>query len=201
MIYFVSRSFESDNNKSIHKRELKSAINGQLKKALLPSGINFCEEELCFNRYGKPYLKNHENIFFNISHCKELAACIVENSEVGIDVENIRQWRPGVAKRVFSDREMELLNNSENKSELFFRIWTLKESFVKAIGVGISYPMKTCEFITLKDNIKAYGCDGYSFSQIILNNKFICSVCIKKYLNNNVYRVQENKDNFHMELN
>ncbi len=200
MIYLVRRSFEADNDKLTHKKELKLAINGQIRDALLPLGIDFEKEELRFNRYGKPYLKNYENIFFNISHCKELAACIVADSEVGIDAENIRPYSLRVAKRVFSDREMELFNNSEKKDETFFRIWTLKESFVKAIGIGISYPMKTCEFVVSEDNVKAYGCDGYSFSQFTLNDEFVCSVCIKKNMNNSFYRVYESKSVFSMEL-
>ena len=200
MIYFIRRSFESDNDKAIHKKELKSSVNGWLKSTFLPLGVNYCEEELCYNRYGKPYLKNCEDLFFNLSHCHELAVCIIENCEVGIDAENIRQWHPRVARRVFSDREMKLLNDSENKNEIFFRIWTLKESFVKALGIGISYPMKSCEFILHNSNIKAYGCDGYSFSQIMLNDKFICSVCTKRNHKNSFYRVWEDKMSFQLEL-
>lgn len=201
MIYFIRRSFEADNNKFIHKKELKSSINGWLKSALLPLGVNYCEEELRYNRYGKPYLKNYENIFFNLSHCHELAVCAIESCEVGIDAENIRKWHPNVCKRVFSDRETELLMHSENKNEFFFRLWTLKESFVKAIGVGISYPMKKCEFIIDSNSIKAYGCDGYSFSQIILNDKYVCSVCLKRNQKNKVNRVWEDKMSFQYNIN
>ena len=110
-----------------------------------------------------------------------MAVAAICNSEIGIDVENIREYRPRVAQKVFSSKEIDILENSKNKNEVFFRIWTLKESFVKAIGIGISYPMKTCEFL-LKDNENSFtvnGCDGYSFRQIIVNNRFICSVCIK----------------------
>lgn len=201
MIYFVRRSTESDKNKLIHKKKLRSSINDQLKKAFLVKGVDFCEEKLCYNSYGKPYLKDNRNVFFNISHCKGLGAFIVDDNEAGIDVENIRQWNSRVARRVFSDMEIELLEKSENKNETFFRLWTLKESFVKAIGVGISYPMKTCEFEILNDSIIAYGCNGYSFSQIIINNEFICSVCLKKQMQSKIYRINEFKQSFHMELN
>ncbi len=200
MIYFVRRSLDSDKNKLIHKKELRLAINDQLKKAFLSKKINYCKEELSFNRYGKPYLKDNESVFFNISHCEGLGVFIIDDAEVGIDAENFRQWNSRVAKRVFSDREMELLKNSKNKNEIFFRLWTLKESFVKAIGVGISYPMKTCEFDILDDSITAYGCDGYSFSQIIINDEFVCSVCLKKQMQNKICRINECKKSFHMEL-
>lgn len=200
MIYFVRRSYDSDNDKAKHKKELKYAVDSWLKGVFLQLGIDYCQEEIAFNCYGKPYLKNHDNLFFNISHCHELAVCTVEECEVGIDAENIRQWHPRVAKRVFSDREMELFNSSKNKNEIFFRLWTLKESFVKAIGIGISYPMKTCEFLTYDNIIESYGCDGYSFSQIILNDEFVCSVCKKDNKQNSFYRINKDSMSFQIEL-
>ena len=65
---------------------------------------------------------------------------------------------------------------------MFFRIWTLKESFVKALGIGISYPLKSAEFLINDDIIMSVGCDGYSFTQIIVNQKFVCSLCLKRQL-------------------
>ena len=176
MIYFVRRSFEADKTKLIHKQQLKSEINDILNKEFASLNIDYSENSLLYNRYGKPYIKNHSDVFFNISHCHEMAVCTINSCEAGIDVENIRAYHPRVAKRVFSDKENEILKNAVNKDETFFRIWTLKESFVKAIGVGISYPMKTCEFLINDNSFTVNGCDGYNFSQIIVNDKFICSL-------------------------
>ncbi len=179
MIYFIRHSFKSDENKIIHKKQLKNKVNIILKNIFSEYGINYCEEELVFNSHGKPYLKNHSDMFFNISHCHELAVCTVGNTELGIDVENIRKYSPRVVNKVFSESEKNFLEKTENKNEAFFRIWTLKESFVKALGIGISYPMKTCEFLFNGNEIISNGCNGYSFSQIILNDNFICSLCKK----------------------
>lgn len=200
MVYFVRRLYESDNDKSKHKKELKYAVDSWLKDYFLKLGINYCEGEIVFNCYGKPYLKKHKDLFFNISHCHELGVCIVDNHEVGIDAENIRPWRPRVAKRVFSDREMQLFKKAENKDEFFFRLWTLKESFVKAIGIGISYPMKSCEFLIYDDHIESYGCEEYSFYQVILNDKFICSVCKKDNKKNNFCRIYNDSELFQLDL-
>ncbi|MBQ8435534.1 MAG: 4'-phosphopantetheinyl transferase superfamily protein [Oscillospiraceae bacterium] len=202
MIYFVRRSFEADKNKLIHKKQLKSAVDCILKDAFTEMGIDYSRQQLCFNSYGKPYLDKHPDIFFNISHCEGLAVCTIANSEAGIDAENIREWRPKVAQRVFTQKELHALENSDNKDEFFFRIWTLKESFVKALGIGISYPMKTCEFLFENDRIYANGCDGYSFSQVVLNDEFICSLCINDSdrCSNRLYRICKEDDFFTFDL-
>ncbi|MBQ3567236.1 MAG: 4'-phosphopantetheinyl transferase superfamily protein [Oscillospiraceae bacterium] len=202
MIYFVRRPFEADNNKLSHKKQLKSSLNEILTDVLAQLDINYTQDNLVYGEHGKPYLKNINNVFFNISHCHELGVCTVSDTEVGIDAENIRKWSPLVPKRVFSDRENNFLENAENKDEAFFRLWTLKESFVKAIGIGISYPLKTCEFLFDNENIIASGCDGCSFLQIILNDTFICSACVKntdKY-SNKLYRITETQQVFSLNL-
>ncbi len=202
MIYFVRRSFEADKNKLDHKKKLKQSVEVLLKKALAEYNVDYCEAELSYNSYGKPYLRNHSDVHFNISHCHELAVCAIGNDELGIDAENIREYSPRVVKRVFSEREKKILENAENKEEMFFRIWTLKESFVKALGIGISYPMKSCEFLIDDNGFTASGCDGYLFSQIILNNKFICSLCYKKLAvqENKLYRISNQDEVFCFEL-
>ena len=88
----------------------------------------------------------------------------------------------GVIRRAFSEKEKYILENSADSDQMFFRIWTLKESFVKALGIGISYPLKSAEFLINDDIIMSVGCDGYSFTQIIVNQKFVCSLCLKRQL-------------------
>ncbi|MGN0613359.1 MAG: 4'-phosphopantetheinyl transferase family protein [Porcipelethomonas sp.] len=200
MVYLIRRSSELDNSKAEHKKSLKAAVDDKLRTEFASMGVDYCSDALRFGSYGKPYLKNSDNIFFNISHCTGLAAAVIENCEAGIDAENIRQWHPRVAKRVFSERELTVLDSSDDKDEMFFRIWTLKESFVKAIGIGISYPLKTCEFIIDDDKIRVYGCDGYSFSQIVLNEQFVCSLCVKKSCDNSFYRIRKEEESFQLEL-
>ena len=43
-----------------------------------------------YNEHGKPSIVGHPEIFFNLSHCKEAAVCVISDQPVGIDVESIR---------------------------------------------------------------------------------------------------------------
>ncbi len=98
------------------------------------------------NRHGKPEIAGPATappLRFNLSHTRGLVACIVAPElDVGVDVEDRRRPTrgPDIARRFFSEREVadfELLD-VERQQIAFYEYWTLKEAYVKAVGVGIS---------------------------------------------------------------
>ena len=83
---------------------------------------------------GKPVIVGHEDIHFNMSHCKYAVACAVSNEPVGIDVERIMEKvNDDLAKYVLSDEELKDLTPLK-----FTRLWTMKEAVVKLTGRGIT---------------------------------------------------------------
>ena len=107
-----------------------------------------------FNRHGRPEIDvpggPHE-LRFNLSHTKGQVACIVAlDREVGVDVEN--RCRSGrlldVARRFFSTREVADLEACAPNQRLvrFFTYWTLKESYIKARGLGLAIPLGDFSF-------------------------------------------------------
>ena len=99
---------------------------------------------IAYGKEGKPYLEGAEFFFFNLSHSGEYAVCAVSEKEIGCDVERLSECRMTLAKRFFSTSEYErllALETEEEKRELFYRLWTLKESFIKAVGKGLYLPL------------------------------------------------------------
>lgn len=137
--------------------------------------------------HGKPQLKEDCGIHFNISHCSEFAACAVSDRAVGADVEKIRKFPERVLKRCFTDYESDYVQNDPDPDMAFFQLWTLKESFVKATGTGLSYPLDRAEFKIDNNCITSLTESGYTFLQIIIDKEFVCSVCSSNILNNKVY--------------
>ena len=91
---------------------------------------------------GKPYLPD-ENLYFNISHSGTKVLCAVSDHEIGCDVEQVRAARLGVARRYFCPEEYQSLlacRDAAAQDRLFIRLWTLKESFLKAVGLGFRLP-------------------------------------------------------------
>jgi 4'-phosphopantetheinyl transferase len=98
--------------------------------------------------HGKPYLISDLNLQFNVSHSEDLAIYAIQLSNaVGVDVEYLQQTRfeyLEIAERFFSEHEYaSLLKMPSLERRLgFYLCWTRKEAYIKAIGKGLSYPLK-----------------------------------------------------------
>lgn len=98
------------------------------------------------NRYGRPEIAGPDAaspLRFNLSHTRGLVACIVaERLDVGVDVEDRRRdtHGPDIARRYFSAPEVAAFERvpPEHQRQAFFEYWTLKEAYIKAVGVGVS---------------------------------------------------------------
>ena len=88
---------------------------------------------------GKPFLKEHRGLFYNLSHSGEYAICALSDKEVGVD---IQKWRgitqTGIADRILHEKERETFSwDKEGSEEEFFRYWAAKEAYVKCSGEGL----------------------------------------------------------------
>ena len=107
-----------------------------LKELLKPLGINDLEME--HNEHGKPSLKNHPNIHFNLSHCKNGIAVAVDYAPVGIDIESFRKDNISLVRKTMNPIETEWIRSSSDPVETFTQFWTKKEAVVKLRGTGIT---------------------------------------------------------------
>ena len=94
--------------------------------------------------YGKPYFP--ENAFFNLSHSGDYAVLAVSPCEVGVDVERIDPYSESVAKKCFTAAELEWLSG-QACDKAFFRLWTGKESVMKATGLGFRMPPESFQIL------------------------------------------------------
>lgn len=114
------------------------------------------ELRFAYNDYGKPSLNGEHSLRFNMSHSHEVAlVAVARDAALGLDVEYIRAdfATEEIAKRFFSRREAETLASlpKEEMVAAFFRCWTRKEAYIKAIGKGLSQPLDRFD-VTLASN-------------------------------------------------
>lgn len=116
-------------------------------RLILARYLNIAPTEVTFTygKHGKPQLLN-SSLQFNLSHSGDLALLAVGNTfPLGIDLEffSARSYE-GIGSYLFSDSENQALEqtNSQLKPLVFFHIWAQKEAFIKACGLGLSYPTK-----------------------------------------------------------
>ena len=115
-----------------------------LDHALMTYGLRERGIEYEFGEWGKPALKYHPNIHFSISHSGDYAICSIGDKPMGNDIELIKPGRLKVADRFFAREELEWMYAVQDEEEVtrrMFRIWTMKESFLKVTGKGISLPL------------------------------------------------------------
>ena len=106
-----------------------------LKELLKPLGVN--NLEMGQNEHGKPYLVHYPNVHFNLSHCKNGIAVVVDFSPVGIDIEYFRKSNLALVKKTMNPFEAEWIRSSANPVEAFTQYWTKKEAVVKLRGTGL----------------------------------------------------------------
>ena len=99
--------------------------------------------------HGRPYLTGPETgLTFNLTHADGLAACAVARGfPVGIDAERTdrRLDLDGMARVAFADAERAQVAAAppERRTAVFFGVWTLKEAYIKARGLGLALPLKS----------------------------------------------------------
>ncbi len=127
----------------------------------------------------KPYISG-QNVFFNISHSGNFVMCSVSAGAVGCDVQEIVEYKPKIAKRFFTEKEQKLLEESQQKKELFTKLWALKESILKKDGTGVSGGLSTYCFADSvnKDSFTKYG-NYFTVSKLEGAYAAICSVKIE----------------------
>lgn len=146
MIYYKTYSFDN----TARATEAEKALALQLRNYVIEQafelsfGIKFTELELKRNKYGKPFVGN--NMHFNISHTRGLVCCAVSEVPVGVDAELVRPINAALINKICSCKEKEALLSSADTDLEFFKYWTLKESYVKMLGIGLSFPLNKINF-------------------------------------------------------
>lgn len=140
-------------------------------------------------QYGKPYVVGRENLHFNLSHSGTKVMCALADREVGCDVEKLDVFDDELAAFVMTRQELDYIYSPKRdvgQREMFFRLWTLKESYMKAIGQGILLDPKSFGMEFVEDEIRVIPSadfgkfhfkeyrknDGYCYSCCSLSGKF-----------------------------
>lgn len=160
----IVRRLDQDRQRKIssikHGNELtRSILAGLLlRHACLSEGYSeelWRQAEIAQEAYGKPYIKGLPEFNYSLSHSGDWAVCAVDNIPIGVDIQEMRQWKLQMAKRFYAQSEYGLLSGlgesySEEQTALFYKMWTAKESCMKltgrGIGAGISQYVANADF-------------------------------------------------------
>lgn len=119
------------------------------------SGSKLPDHPFSTGEKGKPAPEGYRGIHFNISHSGRWVVVALSTDIVGVDVERMRKVPEGVAHRFFSEAENKMLQNATDdgqKADIFFTLWTIKESFLKAIGKGLTKSLSSFTVVQTGDH-------------------------------------------------
>lgn len=173
-----------------------------ITRALIRSSLsNFYEIEpadWCFdiNDYGKPRVASSHGFLpvrFNISHTNGVVICgLVRDHEIGVDVEDIERFtRADVVSLSshFSSLEVSELKllPEEKQKERFFDYWTLKESYIKARGMGLSLPLGKFSFVFEENRLRDFiveselddDAPAWQFWRVAMGERYRVAVAVK----------------------
>ncbi|ACB51895.1 4'-phosphopantetheinyl transferase [Crocosphaera subtropica ATCC 51142] len=145
-----------------------------------------------YSDYGKPKIIDKINLInlqFNVSHSEDIAIYGVTcDYFIGVDVEYIRPMpeAENLAKRFFSQKEYQQIRglSSEEKNREFFKLWTGKEAYLKAIGKGIGGGLEKVEISTHKPIkfINLPECNNINYNLLYLtpHDNYLAAIAVEE---------------------
>lgn len=163
----------------------RSLMGEILARLGICSRLQVTNDELNFNKneFGKPELSHDSGCYFNISHAGDWVICAFSERPVGVDIEHIKPIDYSIADRFFTRNEYLALMSRTGLDQLtyFYRLWTLKESYIKAVGKGLSIPLHSFSFeIGDNNKVSAELGDGVTpcyFKQYLEYDEYVLSLC------------------------
>lgn len=152
----------------------KQAILGEILLAELLKKYYHIDYKNCLikeNKNGKPYITNY-NLYFNISHCNNIVICALSRNEIGVDIEKIRTINLNTISYFANKKEQEyIFSNSDQIYKRAFKIYTLKEAYLKLLGSSIINIKNINTFDIRNKNIKTKILEYHDYIISIITNK------------------------------
>lgn len=161
LLPFIPKERQKKVNRLLKNEDrLLSALSGAMLKKVLCIDEN---ETFLYNEHGKPYIEHGKH--FSVSHSGDIAVLAVSDNDIGVDVELPKEANEKVMRRCFTEEEMAFASSSPKD---FALVWTMKESAVKLLGKGLSFPLKNFSVLPFNEKHMVDGTEMYFFSTIIL---------------------------------
>ena len=167
-------AFRENKNQSLGAGLLLDLVLGKM-------GIK--DPVICRDKHGKPFISDSD-IGFSLSHSGEYVMCAAGYARVGCDIQKIREAERAI--RCFCPEEREYIKIHGGDSRLIMRMWSLRESYVKAVGNGLAATEDFCIDISgavpvLKSGGELSPC---FFREFDIYDGYVCAACGDREIEN-----------------
>ncbi|MNZ68183.1 4'-phosphopantetheinyl transferase sfp [compost metagenome] len=187
----------------VHVEDAVRTLSADILSRLLicdQLGIHNREISFTSNQNGKPLLQGLDSLHFNNSHSGRWVLTAISDEPVGVDVERIRELDLDLARHCFSEqeyRDLDDLSDDQTKLDYFYDLWTLKESYIKAVGLGLSMPLSSFTIRKTRGGIQlqtANAGNSCFFKQYSIDPQYKISLCAQhEYIHDNLELISEDE--------
>lgn len=158
-----------------------------LQYSFFEKNNEYVKNNLVYNKYGKPTIKDENKFCFNLSHSGDWVVLAYGMTEVGVDIEKIQLGREGMIDSIFRQEEKEYIYSVTGleRDQRLIQMWTLKESYIKYLGTGFSTDMNTFYVDALKNVVKNNNGElekQLYIKSIIYGQDYYLSICSKEVM-------------------
>lgn len=152
-------------------------------------------EDIRVTDQGKPYF-SIPDFHFNISHSGSWIIGAVDSQEIGIDIERKRPIDSSMITLLHPEEERYVRSgvSSHEIEHRFFRIWTLKEAYIKAIGTGVETPLQSFCCLPQSDGsvqLSAPNLPEKYIRKFSIDNKYSCAICTARPISQVIISIQK----------
>lgn len=150
---------------NIEEKNIRINLYYYLQKKLEEKNISF---SFALNSFGKIYL-NEISVYISLTHSKGYFAFAISNEEIGLDIEKIRNN--------INERIIERISKEKIKKDEIIKIWTIKESYLKYLGIGITTDLKNVVFD--EENVSLNSLMVAKYQNFNIDEMYELTVCSK----------------------
>lgn len=157
----------------------------RLIRTVLGAELDLPQESIMYHYAptGKPYLENGKR-HFNIAHSNDIVLMVTASTPVGVDIEYIKPLEDlNELLQNFTEAEQNILRNETEQNRLiaFFKLWVIKESYLKATGDGLSVPLDNVEVVGfLEDQPTIKGHHEWQIKPIETLEGYQAAICTQE---------------------
>lgn len=172
------------------KLHIKQSLIGDIMTRAVMSqyyGMAFREIDYAYNKYDKPYIPR-ANCHFNCSHSDTGVLVAFDNLPIGIDMEKMKHLSSidAISEIVFGQSERHHLSACPpgHRLELFYKMWTIKESYVKLLGTGFNVNPDQIKINSENKNVSTVSEDAYPNAHYVCwrQQEYIFSIASSKQI-------------------
>lgn len=179
------RREKTDSYRFLADKKLSVGAGILLDKGLQEYGLREANVRIAYGENGKPYLPDYPQIHYNLAHSGKMALAAFAQTEVGCDIEEIKAASLKLARRFFCPNEYEYIAQFAGCKQdyAFYRIWTLKESFLKVTGMGMRLSLDAFEFTFSQEGkvsiLQNHNQEQYEFIEYDFG-VYHAAICVQK---------------------